>query len=510
MFRHTRVIAAVAVVALPVVAGCFDDDEDGDAFESGRTGAPCDRPQAYADLTYGYLGTAGCAANFSCYALPGEVRGKCAPAAHCSLPPGPYANGYYEGRPSEGSCPPGTLCIARALPPVGTNYYGECLPSAFVADAGPDGAVADAGPDGAGSSPALIDCSAPLPESFVHTAGRAVDYLVTCDLAIGAAKTVAPGTVFAFKAGKRIVVDGAGSLKASGSDAAHIVMKAADDGSKWGGIYFFNKSASNSLTFVDVLGAGSARVDLDPAAIVVGAGSFAGAEVSIRDCVIDGSETVGLSVGEGSDVPALERVVVKNSGGVPVQVQPDAIASLAGTGNSFAANTVKVARILPVPSDTLKAQAITWAKLDVPYSITGSVTVSGINTIAAGTDIVFGKGASLAIGASAGSTIKAIGTATDKITFRGDSNAVGYWQGIALSTKGNEFAHAKISGGGSKANAFGQQANIVLDGNAGGADVSIRDCVLENSGGYGVHNGGQTVTLGQGNVFQGNVSGDTN
>jgi hypothetical protein len=47
------------------------------------------------------------------------------------------------------------------------------------------------------------------------------------------------------------------------------------------------------------------------------------------------------------------------------------------------------------------------------------------------------------------------------------------------------------------------------NGNAGGADVSLRDCVLENSGGYGVHGGGQPVTLGQGNVFQGNVSGDT-
>jgi hypothetical protein len=506
-FRHTRVLAAVAFVGLPVVAGCFDDDEDGDAFESGRTGAPCDRPPSYADVTYGYMGTSSCAAGFNCYALPGEARGKCGPAAHCALPPGPYANGYYQGPAAGRECRQGEVCIARALPPLGTNYYGECLPEPLPVDAGSDGSAADSA---SSSSPTLIDCSAPLPESFVHTAGRSVDYLVTCDLAISVAKTVGPGTVFAFKAGKRVVVDGAGSLKATGSDTAHIVMKAADDGSKWGGVHFFTKSASNSLTFVDVVGAGAARVDLDPAAIIVGAGSFAGAEVSIRDCVIDGSETVGLSVGEGSDVPALERIVVKNSGGVPVQVQPDAIARLGGPGNSFAANTTKVARILPVPADTLKAQAITWAKLDVPYSITGSVTVSGTNTIAAGTEIVFGKGASLAIGASAGSSIKAIGTAGSKITFRGDSNTVGYWQGIALSTKGNEFAHATISGGGSKANAFGQQANIVLDGNSGGADVSIRDCVLENSGGYGVHTGGQTVTLGQGNVFQGNVSGDTN
>ena len=57
-FRHTKVLAAVAFVALSIVAGCFgDDDPPVPAPTSGRTGTPCDRAQAYADVTYGFMGT---------------------------------------------------------------------------------------------------------------------------------------------------------------------------------------------------------------------------------------------------------------------------------------------------------------------------------------------------------------------------------------------------------------------------------------------------------------------
>lgn len=484
-------LSAGAVIAA-ASAGC----------SSGQTGTECNRSAAFADRTYGYLGPSGaggCAQNFRCYAEPGEATGKCAPAGHCGLPPGPYVDGYYSGPGYyPGDCRANEICVARGLPPVQRAYYGECLPQTFV-DAGAD-AASDAG------APSVLSCGSALPDKLVHDNSRAVDYLVTCELPIEKRLDVDPGVVIAFQTGAGFTVRKTGALVVSGTQAAPVKMVAAAGTTKWLGLQFFNTSADNALTFAEISNAGAQQANF-AASVTVGAASYGPGAVSIRDCVIDASGAVGLSVGEGGDTPVLEGLVVKGAAGVPVEVNPDVIGRLGGARNRFLGSAKDAARILSV--DPTRATDTTWAKLDVPYLVTGTVKVAGKQTLKPGVTVLMGKDAVLqvgAVGAFTGSLV-AIGTAAERISFKRESAGVG-WQAISLPNPGSELAFADVSGGGSVPNAFGHQANIILSADAGGSDVSIRDCVIEGSGGWGVYSAGQTVTQGQGNVFQNNVSGD--
>lgn len=378
------------------------------------------------------------------------------------------------------------------------------VPGNTTSDAGADANVstevdASAAADAA-AGPVVVDCMAPLPETFVHTPGRAVDYLVKCEVRLTRATKITAGTVIAFEAKTGFVVDKAGSLDATGTADAPILLRAASAGAKWTGLEIFSKSAANTLNHVKIVDAGARNVDL-AGAVLVGAASFAEGNVSIRDCVIEGSATVGLSVGEGGELEALERLVVQGSGDAGVEVNPNVIARLGGAGNKFAGNAKNVARVLAVNTSTLRDASQTWSLLDVPYHVPKSTQFRGIQTVAAGVTVVVGKDAALGFDGA----LKAIGTESQRISIKPDT---GGFARVDLVTKGNVLERCDISGGGSIPNAFGHRGNIVLSADSGGSDVSIRDCVIEGSAGFGVVANGQPVTESGTNTFRNNASGN--
>lgn len=352
-----------------------------------------------------------------------------------------------------------------------------------------------------------IDCESPPPTALAHTEGRAVDYLVSCDLVITTPVEIGPGTVMAFKTGTALVVERTGTLEAMGTAEAPIELRSADPGASWVGVEVFSSSPRNQLVHTRVSNAGSPRSDLR-AAVLVGAASFAGGKTSIRDCTIDGSRSVGLSIGEGGDVPTLERTTISGSADVPVEVNPNAIGRLGGAGNRFGGNAKNAARIVPINELALEQTDQTWALLDVPYLVNGAVLVAGVQTIDKGVTVLFADDAELTFGSVAGGIgyVKAVGASSQRVTFAPEGGA-GRWSRIRLLHKNNVFEQCQLTGGGSLPDAFGKKGNLVLSADNGGADVSIRDSVIDHSGGFGVVSNGQPVML-SGTTFQNNAAGD--
>lgn len=368
-------------------------------------------------------------------------------------------------------------------------------------DATPDASPGDAGP------PQTVGCDGPsAPTSYVHTPGKAIDYVVTCNLPLEKPTTIGPGTVIAFQDGAGFTVRGAeGSLKAGGTPEAPIVLQAAKAGEKWMGIYFFTTSASNLLERVKISNAGGKQPNLS-ASVIVGAASYAGGTVAIRDCVIEGSLGAGLSVGEGGLLTSLDRVAISGGAGAPVEVNVENIGILGSAGNKFAGNARNRVEVFETAAAS-KPKDQTWAKLDVPYFVTGHVITHSVHTISPGVTILLGKDAAIDQSAAAPTShLVAIGTAAEPITF-GPENASAKWDALWLHNPGNELAHCRLSDGGGLG--FVGNKGIIL---ALAGTVSIRDCVIEGSAGWGIYKDNDppapTVNVGANVTFRNNALGD--
>lgn len=401
-----------------------------------------------------------------------------------------------------------SLCIFSSLTSAAFALTLGCDPSLTTtrSEAGaPDGgSQGDGGVTLDGGPPETVGCDGPAPTSFVHTPGKEIDYEVTCNLPIEKPTSIGSGTVIAFHANSGFQVRGVeGSLKAGGTAEAPIVMQPAT-GEKWTGIYFFTTSASNLLERVKIRNAGAQQPNL-AASVLVGAASYAGGTLAIRDCVIEGSFGPGLSVGEGGTLSAIERTAISGGEGAPVEVSVHNVGALAGAGNKFGGNArdrVEVFEINP-GADVLKDQ--TWAKLDVPYYVKNFVRYRGVQTISPGVEIILAPDAALEQSvAEPTNRLKAVGTAAETITFRGEGGAVGKWGALWLHHAGNELAHCRVSGGGSTGFLDNKGNILALAGS-----VSIRDCVIEGSAAWGIFKDPTaTVDIGANVTFQNNVSGN--
>jgi hypothetical protein len=114
-------------------------------------------------------------------------------------------------------------------------------------------------------------------------------------------------------------------------------------------------------------------------------------------------------------------------------------------------------------------------------------------------------------------TFSAIGTAANRITFRGVQAGRGGWNGIAIfgNSQGNTFDYCTIDGGGQNSmgalqdptNTSGKgRANIVV-GNVLGSNqpqASFRNCTISGSLGFGIWKGGDIAQ----NIAAGSLNTD--
>lgn len=353
---------------------------------------------------------------------------------------------------------------------------------------------------GGDDEPIVFGCDAQLPTTLVHTEGKAVDYRIDCDLRLAEALVVEQGTVIEV-APEVVITADAGRLVLKGTEQAPVVMRAQDPANPWGGLHFFGGTEQMSqLDFARIEDAGATTV-VSTAAITVGAESFGAGNVSIRDCVIDGSVGFGLSASLG--VLEIVRTSILDSS-MPVQVSVDMVGMI-GEDNTFTGNEVDGIGVVSLIQPNTEPK--TWAAHGVPYVIDDTnVGIGGENTIAPGVVIeMWGAGATLSTGAG---SLLAIGEPDAPIEIVPGPDGEP-WNSLLLASQGNVLEFVDVRGGSGSNNPFDQAGMVTLEANSG-STVEIRDCVFEGSAGWGLWLGttDYNADIETANTFMSNALGD--
>ena len=118
------------------------------------------------------------------------------------------------------------------------------------------------------------------------------------------------------------------------------------------------------------------------------------------------------------------------------------------------------------------------------YAVTGNLTVRSQLTIEAGAILEFASDTRLLIDDSG--LIRAIGTASRPIVFRGETQTAGFWRGVLVYSDNsmNRLEYVTISDTGSNT-IGGQTAAVVLDGFRGGA-LALANSELVDGLGHGL------------------------
>jgi hypothetical protein len=346
----------------------------------------------------------------------------------------------------------------------------------------------------------------------------AIDYIVSKEnLNVTAKLIIEPGVTIAFEAntGLYLPYTGKGSIISKGTTSLPIVFTGmTKTPGFWNGILIATADTNNAFeqcTFEyaggkGLFGSGNplCNVLIAKVATVIG-------KVNIRNCTFQHSKGMGLCVTKEAELLSFESNAFISNELAPMQVPPsevDMINSTSSFSNGNGYNGVEI-----IGQNLEQLAEVKWNKLSnaSSYKILGSITVLS------GLDIQPGAIFDMETGVLFRATfpkgyIKAVGTGTDKITFKGVNAGKGSWKGILFTTSdlNNELSHCIISGAGGGSLITGLSlANIGVftqSGNVG--KLKINNCTIENGAGCGLSIGANTAVVQSGNTFLNLTGGD--
>jgi parallel beta-helix repeat protein len=184
-----------------------------------------------------------------------------------------------------------------------------------------------------------------------------------------------------------------------------------------------------------------------------------------------------------------------------------------GSGNQFVIDDA-----IKVEAEYLTNTSYFWKKQICPYFINGNLNLGSSDsttmTIEAGTILLFEEYSSLSVGLQNGitGTLIAQGTSQNPVVFTSaqkGQEAAGDWEGIKFGpAAGSEtkLDYCQVSYGG---NESGQSGNINFL-NTQTNNISVTNCTLSNSLGYGIYIKGSNIPEVSSNTYTSNASGDNN
>ncbi|MEZ4457555.1 MAG: Ig-like domain-containing protein [Gemmatimonadales bacterium] len=300
--------------------------------------------------------------------------------------------------------------------------------------------------------------------------------------------TIAAGVSVLMLTDGSVIVEQGGSLKAIGTDVLPIIFTGMDETrGYWQGIRIATASLENQFDHVRFEFAGSrpwTGNGESRAAVYLDGSSRA----SIEHSVFAGSGYYGLWVPAEGEIPGFSgNTFVENVR--TMIVHPNRASQIAGD-NVFDANDESIVRVTFGNTDAVTTPQ-TWHRLEVPYHVGDRTFVKAGLTIAEGAELEFAQHASLQV-TDAGS-LKAVGSMTDPVIFRGAQNLVGYWQGIDYNTASvnNVIDYAVFRNAGSSAWFGGANATATINVNTNGT-LSLTNTSFFSTGGFAgiVRNGG--------------------
>ncbi len=334
--------------------------------------------------------------------------------------------------------------------------------------------------------------------------GDAIDYIIQCEISVkgNALLTIEPGVIIAFEGDNSgIFTSEGGGIKAVGSAAEPIkLVGSTENKGVWKGIYFGSNHPENRLEYVTVKNAGrtASGQSGEKGAVQLSRGDESRA--AIVNCTIENNDGYGIFMTDESLLTEFAGNISTNNGGAPVGLFFNQLGAL-DTNSEFMGNAEDYVEVFAYD---IEDEAVTMAKLDVPYRFTESTryNIQNALVIDPGNILEFTSGAGFRLGeqatdcsATTGS-LNATGTDGERIIFRGINAGKGTWLGIGFnsSSPNNVLNYCDISGGGSATlyNASDFPANITMQCES---RVQIQNSTISDSGGFGIYMLDEDATL---------------
>ena len=242
----------------------------------------------------------------------------------------------------------------------------------------------------------------------------------------------------------------------------------------------------NALRYCDISKGGNGSLITPNAMVIVGQNSFAEGKVSIRDCVFDAGTGSGLFINDQSWVVNFSNNTFSNNAAFAITLTTENLNDL-NSNTIFSGNGKNYVEIRDCVTPEGESQTI--IKLSIPYYLQQQAILYGNAVINPGVEFVHTANGFLATQDFnlTATSLNVMGTASQPVIFRGENGTS--WKGIIIRSLGNtDFSYAEVRDGGVSPNVYGQQAGIIIEN--GSSTVSIRDCVIDNSGGWGIDLGG--------------------
>lgn len=357
---------------------------------------------------------------------------------------------------------------------------------------------------------------------FADNVFAEADYLVTCPIYImGGLSTVEPGVKFKFAGPEAgIYVTENGAFTALGTAEKPIQFVGVDTyPGAWKGIFFGTDNVNNKLEHCVIKHAGSSTADFMDENAAIGITRQHEDERNncawIKNTLVYGSAGFGIYVSslKGHFLQFGQNTVArcyKAPLGMPFRLAPMITADCVLNPDT-AQNTWEYVFLY---NDGFNQSIDISEDADlinpgIPYRIRGTegVTLIGADvTVAAGTVFEFDYEGGFCV---RNGSLRAVGTPTAPVIFKGIQGGNGRWVGLSFhsASTDNLLVNCIVTGGGSKKSPLSDgKANVVLGSYVGDAGtVTVSNCQLTHSGGWGIAKKQASALTENGNQFTANA-----
>lgn len=307
--------------------------------------------------------------------------------------------------------------------------------------------------DDINSEPITLKCDAfksnnPDKITKLEDRGTGIDYIIDCKSVVEIDLVIDPGVTIAFSSGAGLVVRTMGSINATGTGSKMIEFTGVDKvKGAWLGVLSYSDDVKNRLQFckIDYAGGGSFNSNGDLGNLILWADTY----MRIENTTISNGAAYGINARYGNINVEINNCTIT---GCDMPFYGDVNIAHKISGGTFTGNTTDVIRLYVLTTKISTNQ--TWTNLGVPYRISTNKLVIRMATltIQPGVTVEFENGSGITIGDEDSSTLIAVGTSSNPITFTGVTKSAGAWSNIYFKfTKSplNEISHAIIEYAGS-------------------------------------------------------------
>lgn len=290
----------------------------------------------------------------------------------------------------------------------------------------------------------------------------------------GVTLLVQAGCEIKFQGNRRLLVNGI--LSANGTSASPIIFtsnQTVPAKGDWRFIYFDGADNGSILNYCEISYGGSnsgmvrVRNSTD--------------NVQITNCNLSNSAGYGIILNNNAANPSIMDCTIEDCDNYPIYTRADRVKDIAGN-MSFVNNTPDAIYVRQMNVTTG-----TWLNHGVPYIIGGNFRVNDLETLTlvAGNQLKFtGTNTITVLG-----SLQANGTSTEHILFTSNQTtpAKGDWNRIY-------FNNAEISSLSYCEFEYAGSGTSTLDVRNSGTNVTISNCSINHSGGYGIYNRNGSLT----------------